>query len=70
MVATVKPQPRCHECGTKAGSVRKHYKLDPRNYAQRFALMCSKCARQDGWAAVDHQRTWAGGPPDARKSDR
>ena len=66
----MKPQPRCHECGTKAGNVRKHYKLDPRNYAQRFTLACARCAKTGGWTPVDYQRTRYGGPADTRKSDQ
>lgn len=55
----------CEECGATSG-LRKHYKLDPRNWHEQRRLLCLPCGRTSRYTPVDHARvaidgTWLSG---------
>lgn len=49
-----RPQVTCDQCG--APNPRKAYKLEPRNLAARFRILCARCRREHGYTEVDYAR--------------
>lgn len=52
---TAHHKPSCDECGTTSNP-RKAYRLDPRNWHQRYRILCGTCRSQLGYKEVDYAR--------------
>ena len=52
--------PPCDNCGKARGKTVKSYRLEPRNWAQRFQLLCPDCRRTLGYTPVSHDRPYVG----------